>query len=140
MIGIGLDDLPKVANENPQILDVLSHTAAPDLLQQLVVRDHQADMGREHVQKTVLLAGQLDLVVVEQHGPADEIDRQRAGDHDGVLVRALEIPSERRMAACDQFGHAERLDDVVIGSRLEKADFFLLVGFDREDDDRDIGP
>jgi hypothetical protein len=38
-IGIRLDDLPQVADENAQILDVLSDAAAPDIVNQLIVGD-----------------------------------------------------------------------------------------------------
>jgi len=131
VIWIGLDDLPKVTNENTQILNVLSHAAAPYFLEQPVVRDHEANMARKDVQQAVLLAGQFDLVAVEQHGSVDEIDRQRARDHDRVFVGALEVSSQRRLATRDQFGDAERLDDIVVRPRFEKADFFLLVGFNR---------
>ncbi len=44
------------------------------------------------------------------------------------------------MAARDQFGDAERLDHVVVGAGLEQPDLLFLVGFDRENDNRDVGP
>ena len=53
------------------------HAAAPDIIQQLIVRDHETQMGRKHVQQPILFAGQFDLVVVQQHRPVDEVDRER---------------------------------------------------------------
>ena len=40
VIGISFDFLPQLADENSQVLDVISLVAAPDLLEQLVVRHH----------------------------------------------------------------------------------------------------
>ena len=74
IIGINFDFLPQFANENPQVLDIVSLVAGPDILEQLVVRHHKADMRRQDMKQAILLSGQTDLIVVERHGSTDEID------------------------------------------------------------------
>ena len=65
VIGIGFDFLPQFANENAQILDIVSLVTAPDILEQLIVRHHQADMRGEDVKQTIFLSRQPDLALVE---------------------------------------------------------------------------
>jgi hypothetical protein len=49
-IGIDFDFLPQFANENSQVLDVVSLVAAPNFLEQVVVRHHEADMRRQNME------------------------------------------------------------------------------------------
>ena len=65
VIGIGLDFLPQLANENSQVLDVIPLVAAPDILEQLVVRHHKADMRRQNMEQAILFSGQSDLGLVQ---------------------------------------------------------------------------
>jgi len=49
VIGIGFNFLPQFANENSQVLYVVSLSAAPDFPEQMVVRHHEADMHRQNM-------------------------------------------------------------------------------------------
>ena len=57
VVGIGLDFLPQLANENSQVLDIVSLIAAPNILEQLVMRHHEADMRGQNVEQAILFSG-----------------------------------------------------------------------------------
>ena len=91
VIGIGFDLLPQLPHENSQILNVLMLIPGPDLLEQLIVRHHQADMHRKDMQQAILLARQPNQVLVQRNRPRCQIDRQRSCDDDGIFCCSLEI-------------------------------------------------
>src|SRR5450756_388826 len=49
MIRVGLDFLPQFADENAQVLNVVTLVAGPYFLEQLIVRHHEADMRRQNM-------------------------------------------------------------------------------------------
>src|ERR1700726_4787367 len=65
VIGIGFDFLPQLANENSQVLDIISLVTAPNLPEQLVVRHHEADMRRQNMEQAIFFLSQSDLALVE---------------------------------------------------------------------------
>ncbi|MCK1542535.1 hypothetical protein IVB12_11400 [Bradyrhizobium sp. 179] len=50
---VALDLLAQLAHENAPALDVVALIAALELLEQLVVRDDEADTHREHMQQPI---------------------------------------------------------------------------------------
>jgi hypothetical protein len=81
------------------------------------MRHHEADMRRQDVQQAVFLPGQSDLAVVERYASSDKIDRKGAGSYHRTFRRGLEISPQCSFAAREQFGHAERFDDVIVSAR-----------------------
>src|SRR4030088_370377 len=69
IIGISLDFLPQLAHQNPQILDVFPLVPGPDILQQLVVRDHESDMRSQNVHEPIFFSSQPYLFLVERDRP-----------------------------------------------------------------------
>jgi hypothetical protein len=74
IIGVGFDLLSQLANQNPQILDVLVLSSAPDVLEQMVVRHNEADVGRQNMDQAILFSRQPDLLLVERNRSGDQID------------------------------------------------------------------
>src|ERR1700751_986834 len=140
MIRVGFDLLPQLAHEDAQVLNVVALIASPDLLEQLVVRDDEADMHRQDMEQAILLAPQPDGNLVEGDLASDEVDRERAGDDDGIFRRGLEVAPQRRFAARQELGHAERLDQITVRARLQQPNLLVFGGDHGENDHRNIRP
>ena len=94
------------------------------------MRDDQPHIHRQKMQETVFLPRQIDRLLIESNRLCGKVDRQRSDIDDVALGRCLEGSAQRGVAAGQQFGHAERLDDVIVRAGLEQPDLFLLTGDD----------
>src|SRR6266446_807016 len=104
-----------------------------------VVQEHFLRQGRtlaqaEQLENTILLAGEMDRLVVDRHDAGIQIDNKLTGP-DRRFGVALGTPHDR-LNARDQFTTIKRLGQEVIGAEAETLE--LVVEFDktREDQDR----
>ena len=97
----------------------------------------------KHAEEIELLARQLDRRIAEAHFVAGEIDgerrRRRSSPARRVRPCAPPVRSERADPR-QQFGDAERLDDVVVGAGIERGDLLDLRLPHRKDQDRHARP
>jgi len=92
MSGIACQFPAQIAYRDAQkVHGVLILCAAPDLVNQLMVRPHAAGVTNENVQKLVFGSGQSDLFAADEHLSPVEIDSEIAG-HEGFALRASESP------------------------------------------------
>ena len=111
----------------------------PDAVHQVLAGDDLAGVADELGEQVELLAGELELLVVEGGPAGGEVDVE-AADGDRLLRRGrlggLHAAQDGAHAG-DHLGPAERLDDVVVGAELEPDDAVGLGPAGGEDDDRD---
>src|SRR5436305_4568401 len=119
------DDRRRVAELAPQLAHVDVHRArvagervAPDALEQLVARQHEAAVVEQLPEEVELLRRELDLLVADVHLAAAGVDQQVAV----AERRALEIlavgrrAAQHRLDARDELAWIERLGQVVVGA------------------------
>ena len=99
---------------------------APHVAQQLAVREHASRVPHERREQPVFERRQVHDFVVAPHLAQREIDGHGAEGHLRRLVRAAPVaPAQLRADPRAQFGHAERLGQVVVGARIERRDLLL---------------
>ena len=115
----------------------------PDLFEDLVARAQRARIARQQGQQVELLAGQGQLVAVEQHAPGALVDLELAVDQHvaGRLVASgADVgPPGHGADAGHQLSEAEGLDHVVVGAQLEADHPVDLLAAGGDDDDRHVG-
>ena len=127
-----------------QNLIVALYIGAPDLCQNAVVGQHASGVARQKRDKTVFDLSQVDAFSVQKHEALVEIYSQLAA-YIGTLVefcvgiQPVAVP-ECCPDARQKLGCAEGLGDIVVGSRVERKNFFMLFGSGRNDDDGQAGP
>ena len=84
--------------------------------------------------------GEVHLGAVALDALVCEVDLELAGGDVGFLVAGWGGASQRGAHAGEELVHAERLGDVVVGSRVERVDLVGLFATDGEHDDRNLGP
>ena len=98
---------------------------------------HAAGMLCEKRQELEFLRRQPDLLAVSQHAKPLPVDHQvAANDRLGWLRRTVD-PAQRGANARQQLLGAERLRDVVVGARIERAHLVAFGAARRQHDDRD---
>ena len=105
--------------------------------------EHRAGVRHERVQQVELPPRQLEplagvggrVPVGVEADVADLEGRRRGGGRRGALAGA----AQHRADAGDELGHAERLDQVVVGAELEADDAVGLKAAGGEHDDRHLG-
>ena len=106
---------------------------APDLLQEHLACEHLPRLARERDQQVELQRRQRDRLPVPLHGVPGHVDDQVT---DGQLLRrGLLGTAKARTDAGHQLLGLERLDDVVIGPRLQTDHHVHGVALGREHDD-----
>ena len=93
--------------------------------------------GGQEVQQVEFLPAQSEVPVRERRLTRRCIDPKRA-DGDGERVRVLFRPAQDSAQTRLELPGRERLDDVVVGPRVESADDLGFVVSGSDDDDRDI--
>jgi hypothetical protein len=71
---IGFDLLPQLAHQDAKILNVAG-MRPPNVADQLLMGDHEPDMGRKAMQQGIFLARQLNAFAFERHHARHQIDR-----------------------------------------------------------------
>src|SRR5713101_3308704 len=97
MVRVGLELAPQMTHVGPQIVAIVTIFGAPDLRQQLGVRQHFAGVHRELLQQVELGRGQFDYFVPYRHPSAEQIDRDLATtDHGrgGCWIALLAAPQD----------------------------------------------
>src|SRR5262249_12620943 len=132
-LGIGFDLLPQLPHIDAQILRV--REVIPQLAEQELVGEHLAGVLHQRAQKLVFLGGQFYLLVTHLHDAPYQVDREVAGAEDRTLPVHLQLMAQRRAHAGEQFVHAERLGDVVVGAEVECLDLADLIAPARQPHD-----
>src|SRR6266545_1822081 len=136
--GVEIDLLPQLAHEDVDGTVAPIQPPAPDLLKQLVPRQHAALLERQCVEQAELRRSQLHALAVDVGLDAPRVD-SKLFDFDPVaslrLLRA-DAAADCNAHAHDQLLHRERLHEVVVGPDLEGVDAILLAAAGADDDDR----
>ncbi len=109
--------------------------AAPDLVQELLAREHAAGIFQQELQQPELGRPERHLAARARHalGVAVELDvagRERGRDPLGLRA------AQQRADAGEQLRNREGLDDVVVGAGREPADALAFLAARGEHDDR----
>src|SRR5204863_7164810 len=92
----------------------------PDLLEELAVRHDLAGVADERRQEAVFDRRELDFLIVDKDAAVGEIDAQVMNREDRLAaVAAAHSMTEGDPDAREQFAHAERLGEVVVGAGVE---------------------
>ena len=75
-----------MADMDAQIMRILHMGRAPQFPQQLLMGQHPARIGGQHLQDAVFLARQPHLGAVDRHAPLAQIDGQRAVGEDRLAT------------------------------------------------------
>ncbi len=109
-------------------------TVSPHLLEQHLTREHLPRLPRKCHQEIEFERGEGDLLVAAADLVRGDVDRDLTdGEH---LCGFLLGTTQPRPHTCDEFLRLERLDDVVVGARLEAEDDIDGVRLRSEHDDR----
>ena len=106
---------------------------APDLLHQLVAREHDAGLGQKELQQFKFLEGQGDLFSVGCDGVAVQIDHKAAGLEQMLHPLRL-FAAQHRLDAGHQLHHAEGLDQIVVRAEVEAVYLIILRALGRGHD------
>ena len=106
----------------------------PDPLEELLLREALAGVGREVGQQLHLPLRQVDLLVAEDHLARDEVEVQRREVDAHRLGQP--VATELGVDAGEQDVEAERLGDVVVAAGAEAANDRTVLGEGRDEDDR----
>ena len=124
MSGIACQFPPQITySDAQQMHGVLILDAAPDLVNELMVRPHPTGVTSHDVQKMILGRCKGDLLVSNEHFSPVEIQLEFAGRED-VVLRASEGPPQGSPNARQQFSHRERFRNVIVCPRVETGDDF----------------
>src|SRR6266511_6185731 len=106
---------------------------APDLPEELLLREDSRRVAQQLDQQLVLLAGERDGGAAD----GDAAGRQVSGDRTGVqrLVRARRRSPQNGPNPCEQLLVGERPREVVVAAPLESADTVNRVGFPLAEND-----
>ena len=102
------------------------------------MREHPARVLGERQEQPVLGRREVHRFAAHRHHPPGPVDREFAGGEDRLLRagRAAGRVAQRHAHARQQFRHAERLGEVVVGAGVERVDLVALLSARREHDDR----
>src|SRR5271165_2169685 len=128
------------ANKNAQILSVLLIVSLPNFSQQALVCNDIAGVCSQHLQQLIFLSTQSYEDLAAGNLAGGEVDRERPSLDHRAFSCILEISPQSCLAACQELGHSEWLDDVIIGTPLEKVNLFVLIGSNGKHNDRHVRP
>ena len=119
---------------------VAGEGVAPDALEQLVAREHEAAVVEQLPEQVELLRRELDLLLADAHLAAAGVDRQVAV----AELLALDLAAlgrraaEDRLHAGDELARVERLRQVVVGADLEPDDLVDVLVARGQHQDRHV--
>src|SRR5215217_3181907 len=111
---------PQVGDENLDRVRDRERVVAPDLVEQLLARDHQPLVAHQILQQLELALGQLDRPLAAVHLVRVGVQREVADAQRGHAARRA--PAQQRAQPCEQLLALERLDEVVVGPDVESLD------------------
>jgi len=120
---------------------VAGERVAPDPLEELVAREHDAAVVEQLPEEVELLRGELHLDTVDGHFAASGIDDQVAVDDPLALGLAplRRDAAKDRLHPRDELPGIERLRHVVVGADLEPDDLVDVLVARGQHQDRDVG-
>ena len=112
----------------------------PDGLQQVFPREHLIPVAGQREQELQLLSGQADLPSLHPGCICIQVHRQ-VSQRDRLAGRGWPAihPAQHRAQPRHQFAGRERLDNVVISTRIQAHDAFKILPAGRDHDDGHIG-
>ena len=120
---------------------VAGERVAPDALEQLVARQHEAAVVEQLPEQVELLRRELDLLAADRRLAAAGVDAQVAvRDHLGLELAALRRGAPQdRLDPRDELARVERLRQVVVGADLEPDDLVDVLVARGQHQDRHVG-
>ena len=133
-----LELAPQVADEDVDDVGLDVGRVAPHEREQLVAGEHLARVADEDVEQVELAAGERELAARARRDVAARVDDDVARH---VRARALlAAAAQQRLQARGQLGDRERLDEVVVGARLQPGDAVLDLVARGQHADGDVDP
>ena len=124
----------QLAHVHVQRLGGAEPVGVPDVVEQVLARDHPAGVAHQPLEQVVLAPGQVELGAVQGDLAPVGHDLEAAEAHRlqplGVALGAAQHGAD----AGDHLGRAERLDHVVVGAQLEAHDAVELAAAGGEHD------
>ena len=144
MRGVGLDLLTQRAHKDTQARQVALSRRAPNLVQDILVRQHLVGVVRQQAQELVLDRRQMQFLAIHRGDAGIKVDMQLAGIERALggntaRLRIRKAP-ERRANAREQLLDRKRLGQVVVGTSIERADLVRVLAARRDHDDRHARP
>src|SRR5689334_14245511 len=109
---VGDEDLDRVGDRE--------RVVAPDLVEQLLARDHEPLVAHQVLEQLELALGELDPALAAEHLVGVRVERQVPHAQGGHPARGA--PAQQRAHAGEQLLALERLDEVVVGADVESLD------------------
>ncbi len=135
---LGLELAPQAPDVDVDDVALGLEVDAPHLLADGTSREHLLRMAHEELHQVVLGRGQVGGAPAALDDVAARVEL-----HVGVLKhlgRRRPDVAQARLDARHQLGHRHRLDDVVVGTRIEAFQAVFGGVFGGQDDDRDSAP
>src|SRR5579875_2411676 len=142
VLGVGrvaLDLSPQSPDEDPQVIQLVPIFGAPDALEENCMRHELPRIARKLFQETILGGRQPDLVPLNRHEAAAEIDAQPViFQHERGGVR-LACPPQQGAETGQQLITTERLGQIIISTDIERPNLILIGVPTAQNQDRDHG-
>src|SRR4051812_42039454 len=117
---LGLELAPQVGDEHVDGVGLAERGIAPDLLEQLVARDHQSLVAHHELEELELAGGELEQAIAAGGLVRGRVELQVADDQRRAAPRRA--PAQERAQPRQQLLEVERLDQVVVGAGVEPLD------------------
>src|SRR5947208_4502998 len=131
--------LPQPADADIDDVRARVEVIAPDIGEQLLAADDLAAMAYEVVEQPELAVGQVGRRVARASAPPREIELERTGPQDALLLLARPGGAQVHPYAGEQLVERERLRQVVARPELEAAQLRAEIGARGEDQHRQGG-
>src|SRR5215207_5196961 len=111
---------PQVGHEHLDRVRDRERVVAPDLVEQLLTRDHEPLVAHQVLEQLELALGQLDRALAAMHLVRVGVEREVADAQRGHAARRA--PAQQGAEPGEQLLALERLDEVVVGADVEAFD------------------
>ena len=136
---VELDLLPDLLDVHRHRGDVPQRLHVPDLVKQLLLREHVVRVLRQERKKVKFLRREVLLLPIHVHPPGGLVDLESADLYDLILRHPAAdealVPGEVRLHTRHHLAGAERLRDVVVGAQAQAADLVDVVLLRGDHDD-----
>ena len=130
---IDLNLFAQFADDDAQVMRVIEVRTTPNLLHELLTRDHLAGVLRENLQHQIFLRTEDKAFAINRPGAGSQIDFNPANSDDGVVRRCGgDAGPQHHVRPCNQLADTDRFDDVVIRAEFEQPDFLAFTRAYRE--------
>src|SRR5687768_2121147 len=135
-LAIGFELPSQVGDEDLDRVRDRERVVAPDLVEQLLARDHQALVAHEVLEQLELALRELDLALAARDLVRVGVEHQVGDPQRGHPARRA--PAQQRAHAGQQLLSLERLDQVVVGADVQALDARLERVARGQHEDRDL--